>query len=236
MNKLTACIRGAIAALTVATLLGCSSTPAPPDWKLNAQGAAERAVAAYLEGRQRVDQAETARLRAEIARTGDLALMARVELLRCAAQVASLDPSACTAFDALRQDAQPPELAYARYLEGKLAADDVALLPATQQASARALLTVPAASGGSPVVGAIDDPMARLVAAGVWFRAGRASPALVELAVSTASSQAWSRPLLAWLLVQKRSAESAGDRATAGKANRRIELLQSGGVVAPVRP
>ena len=111
MNKLTASIRGAIAALVVASMLGCSSTPAPPDWKLNAQGAAERAVAAYLEGRQRVDQAETARLRAEIARTGDLALMARVELLRCAAQVASLDPSACTAFDALRQDAQPPELA-----------------------------------------------------------------------------------------------------------------------------
>ncbi|MDL1863285.1 hypothetical protein FBR04_19980 [Betaproteobacteria bacterium PRO7] len=75
---------------------------------------------------------------------------------------------------------------------------------------------------------AIEDPLARLVAAGVVFRANRATPATIALAIETASAQGWRRPLLAWLNVQLLRAEKAGDRAEAERLRRRIGLVQGG--------
>lgn len=231
--------RAMVAAVWTSALLalgGCASKPVTPDWLLNAQGAAERAVTAYLEGKARVAQAEATRLRGEVARTGDLALLARTELLQCAAHVASLDFAPCSGFDAVQQDASAAGRAYARYLTGVFAPADVALLPSAQQAPASALQATDARRGeggadGVGVVKAVADPLSRLVAAGVWFRAGQGSPALMDLAADTASEQGWSRPLLAWLEVHARHAEATGDRATAERAHRRIDLVLSGRAV-----
>ncbi len=101
------------------TLPGCASGPPAPDWQVNARGALERAVAAYFDGNSRVEGAEFARARAEVGRTGQAALVARAELVRCASRVASLVVEACDAFEALRQDAPAPERAYADYLAGR---------------------------------------------------------------------------------------------------------------------
>jgi hypothetical protein len=54
--------------------------------------------------------------------------------------------------------------------------------------------------------------------------------------VDTASSQGWSRPLLAWLQVQARHAESAGDAVEARRVRRRIELVLNGGALPPAAP
>jgi hypothetical protein len=72
----------------------------------------------------------------------------------------------------------------------------------------------------------IDDPLARLVAAGVLFQGGRANPAAMALAAETAAAQGWRRPLLAWLGAQLALAEKAGDTANAAQLRRRIELVQ----------
>ena len=70
---------------------------------------------------------------------------------------------------------------------------------------------------------------ARLVAAGVLFQAGRASPDLLALAVDTASAQGWRRPLLAWLGVQARRAEAAGAVDEAARIRRRMALVGANG-------
>ena len=57
---------------------------------MNAQGAAQKAIEAYLSGNARVEKLEWDRARAEVARTGRPDLLARLELMRCAAQVLSL--------------------------------------------------------------------------------------------------------------------------------------------------
>ena len=61
--------------------------------------------------------------------------------------------------------------------------------------------------------------------AGVLLRQGRASPALVARAVDTASEQGWRRPLLAWLGVQARLAEQAGQTGEAARIRRRMDLV-----------
>ena len=229
-------LRTALVAIGLAALGACASKTPAPEWQMNAQGAAERAVAAYLAGNTRVEALEFEHMRREIARTGDTTLMARAELLRCATRVASLVFEPCERFELLRSDAALPERAYADYLTGRVAAQSIALLPARQQAPASRLLPGAAVSGADVVVlAAIDDPLARLVAAGVWLQAGQGHPAVMAVAVDTASAQGWSRPLLAWLQVQARHAELGGDTAQAQRLRRRIELVLSAGAPA-VKP
>lgn len=212
-----------LAPFALVLLVACGSNPPPPDWALNSQGALERAGSAWLAGNTRVADVEFARARTELARTGQPERLARAELLRCAWQVASLQMDDCPAYQALAADAALAEQAYARYLLAKPQAGDAALLPEPQRPVAQALLAGQAAAPPNT-----PDPLARLVAAGVLLRAGQASPAVVAEAVDTASTQGWSRPLLAWLQVQARVAEQAGDRDTAERARRRAALV--GGV------
>ena len=75
---------------------------------MSADSTAQRAVAAFLQGKQRLEKLEFERARAATARTGDPVLLARLELLHCAAQVASLKLGLCAAFEALRPDAGAP--------------------------------------------------------------------------------------------------------------------------------
>src|SRR5438876_555838 len=69
------------------------------------------------------------------------------------------------------------------------------------------------------------EPLARLVAFGIQLRAGTITPQGIAAAVDIASSQGWRRPLLAWLGVQLKRAQDAGDSETAARLKRRIELV-----------
>ena len=201
-------------------LSGCASGPKPADWQLSSKSALERAQAAYLEGNNRVELAEMAKARSEIASTGKVDLMARAELLACASRVASLVFEPCAGFEKLRQDAPLAEVAYADYLAGKLQPKDAVLLPKNQQISALANINT-----AQTAIISIADPMALLVASGVALQAGRASPAVVQAAVDAASSQGWKRPLLAWLGVQLKLAEAGLDSVEAARLQRRIALV-----------
>ena len=93
-----------------------------------------------------------ARARAEVARTGQVALVARLELLRCATRVASLVVEPCAGFDALAQDAAPADQAYARYLSGTASKPACTRLstpaakPGASSNTERLILTMPWAS------------------------------------------------------------------------------------------
>jgi hypothetical protein len=206
-------------------LAACASGPPPPDWQMNAQSSLQRAVQAQLAGNDRVAAAEFERARGEIARTGRPELMARAELMRCAATVAALQFEPCTAFERLRADAAPAEQAYAAYLAGTLAPPQLPLLPAPQQP-----LAAPprGAEADLAALRATADPLSRLVGAALWLRGGRASTGVLAEAVDTASGQGWRRPLLAWLQLMQRQAEQAGQAAEAARLGRRIELVLQG--------
>ena len=207
--------------IAAAMLAACASGPPVPEWQDNAKSALDRGTEAYLEGNTRAAEVEFTRARQEIGRTGRLDLMARGELVRCAAQVASLVFETCTGYEKFKPDAAAPERAYAEYLAGRITSEDVASLPPQHRAVATA-----SAEGASASLRGIEDPLSRLVASGVLFQSGRASPDAVALAAETASSQGWRRPLLAWLGVQLALAEKAGDNAEAERLRRRIAVAQ----------
>lgn len=238
MRRPPGCAIRLTAVLVAAFLAACAVKPVPPAWRMDAQAAMDQSLDAYLTGNARLEAAETNRARAEIARAGRPDLLARAELMRCAAQVAALVFEPCTGYERHRIDAAAPEQAYADYLAARLHADQVPLLPTAHHAAARWVPGSPAA----PLLASIDDPLARLIAAAVILQrqlapdAGTSvtrplpEPALLAVAVDTASAQGWRRPLLAWLHLQARDAQARGDAALAAAAQRRIALVSGGGL------
>jgi hypothetical protein len=176
-------------------LAACSSAPPPPDWQANAAGSLQVFQSRYLAGEQKAADDAFAFARSELAATGRADLVARAELIRCAAQVASLVFEPCTGFEALRADAGAEERSYADYLEGR----------------------VPRAASG--------EPFSQLVAYGVQMRTTSITPQGIDAAVDISSAQGWRRPLLAWLGVQLKRAEAAGDSETAARLKRRMQLV-----------
>lgn len=194
-------------------LAGCASHPAPPSWQPNAKDALDGFTDDYLRGNTGAANAEFARARRETSSTGRPDLVAQVELVRCAVLAASLEFDDCPGFAALAPEATPQQRAYAVYLAGRWQELDVAALPEQHR----------------PVVGAasiadIADPLAKLVAAGALFKAGRIAPGDIAAATETASSQGWRRPLLMWLGVAQKRAEAVGDTAAVEHIKRRIAL------------
>ncbi|MDO8249253.1 MAG: hypothetical protein Q7T78_05970, partial [Rhodoferax sp.] len=82
-------------------LTACASKPAPPDWQANAFAALKGFSSAYLNGNTRLADFEFARAKTEISSTGRADLLARAELTRCAARVASLEFDNCAAYQPL---------------------------------------------------------------------------------------------------------------------------------------
>jgi hypothetical protein len=203
-----------LAALGVLLAAACAGGPPPPDWQLEAHGALEHYKAAYLKGDAQSAALEFARARKELASTGRAELVAKAELTRCALETASLAFDDCPGFAPLAADAGAAARAYAAYLSGRWEGLDASLLPAAQRSIV---------AGGRAAQ--IEDSLSRLVAAGVLMRTERIAPPDIAAAIEAASSQAWRRPLLAWLGVEEQRARAAGDADAAARIRRRIELV-----------
>ncbi|TQK03293.1 hypothetical protein [Herbaspirillum sp. SJZ107] len=199
--------------MLVLALAGCASKPQPPSWQPSARDALDGYTDAWLKGDTPAADAEFARARRETASTGRFDRVAQAELVRCAVQVAALETD-CPGFAAIAPDATPAQRAYAAYLEGRWQGLDAGLLPAQHR---------PVVASGT--LAGVADPLARLVAAGALLRAGRLTPADIGVAVETASEQGWRRPLLAWLGVQEKRAQAAGDGAAVERVRKRIALV-----------
>jgi hypothetical protein len=198
-------------------LAACGNKPRQPDWLVNADSAQERYERAYLSGRDRVASAEFTRLRSELASTAQPGLVARAELTRCAVQLASLDLAPCAGFEPLRRDASDVERAYADFLAGTLAPENAKLLPEHYRA-------VAGGQGGAAALKGIQDPLPRLVAAGVLLRTEKADPEVLQIAADSASEQGWRRAVMGWLGAQALRAEKAGAAEEAARLRRRLQL------------
>jgi len=190
---------GVRSCLATIVLAGCAGAPPPPDWQANAHAALAAFERHYLAGEAKLAEQQFARAKRELSRTGRGDALARAELVRCAVRAASLEFDDCPAFERLRADAGPEEIAYAEFLAGR-----------RERAAS-------------------EEPLSRLVAAAVRFRSATATPAEIANAVEIASAQGWRRPLLAWLGVQARRAEAAGDAAALASIRRRIAYLSEEG-------
>lgn len=199
----------------VSLLAACASHTPPPDWLLRADAARDAHARFWLEGRDKLADGQLAAAREAVRRTGDASVMARIELHACAVRIAALAADDCPNFTVLADDADRREQVYGDYLGGRLADADLGLLPEAQAMAWRN----PAA------LKEIADPLSRLLAAALLFRAGRLTPEGIALAIDTASVQGWRRPLLAWLTVERERRQRGGDAEGAAVIERRLSRI-----------
>jgi hypothetical protein len=202
-----------------ACLVACAAQPTP-EWQVNAHGALQRATRAYLEGADRVADAEWRTAHNELTRTAQPSHVFHGALVRCAVEQSALQTHACTPAVADQQRAVATDAAYTRYLAAMATPADVPLLPIAHQAVASALL-----NGGSVDFSEIKDPLSRLVAVSVVLQKQGPHEALLQTAVDTASAQGWRKPLLVWLKLQAQHARQQGNMALAQTAQQRIAVL-----------
>ena len=208
------------AALIALACAGCSVAPTPA-WRADAHDALESFTDTYLKGDTKLAERYFSESRAAVAGTGRPDLVARMELIRCGVGTAALDFDACAGYESIQADATETDRAYAGFLAGKFEQQAGAKLPPQYEAIAGEK----DADAQNRALRKIKDPVSRLVASGALFRAGRLSPEGIATALDTASEQAWRRPLLAYLNVQAKLAESAGDTAALEVIRKRIELI-----------
>ncbi len=149
---------------------------------------------AVVKGDARAAALEFDRAVVDLRSTGRGDMVARAELVRCAARAASLEFDNCPGFEKLRADAGAEELAYAEYLAGR--------------------------AERAPT----EDVLSKLVSYGVKLNSNKITPPEIASAIDISSAQGWRRPLLAWLGVQEKRAEAAGDREALERIRRRIAL------------
>ncbi len=203
-------------------LCACASGPAVPDWQAQSQSALENFRQRYLEGDSSGAARTFARAKAALASTGKPELVAKAELVRCALGVAALDFDACKEYEARRMDATREDLSYGNFVDGTPKDPEaVQLLPSQYHEVA----TAHDDQSRAKALARIADPVSRLVAAGASFRQSRLTPEGVAMAVDTASAQGYRRPLLAYLNVQAKQAQAAGDTAAEDAIRKRIEIV-----------
>lgn len=202
-------------------LAGCSSAPPPADWKMNAVSLLDHAQQSWLEGDTQTAELAMQKARDAIAQSGRIDLLARAELAACASHIASLDFSACSAYDKLAPDASADDQAYARFLAADWSRIDAKSIPAHYAD----LISAKDDAKANQATMEIKAPLPRLIAAALLFRGGRAQPATLNAAIDSASERGWRRPLLAWLEVQRKRALASGDADSAKLLQRRIDLI-----------
>ena len=193
----------------------------PPEWQSQSHASLERFRQQYLEGNSRLAERSFADAKAAVAATGRPELVARLELVRCALGTAVLDVDACSGFESTRSDATAEDQAYADFVSGHLREQDARRLPSQY----RGVATAHDEAARNRAMQQIEDPVSRLVAAGALFRLAQLSPEGLGTAVATASAQGYRRPLLAYLNVQAKRAEAAGDSAALQSIQKRIDLV-----------
>ena len=215
-------MRRASLMLLMLVLYACAGGPAVPDWQSQSQYALENFRQRYLEGDSSGAARAFARAKAALASTGKPALVVKAELVRCALGVAALDFDACKEYEARRSDATPEDLAYGAFVDGVLEDPQATQLLPSQY---REIATAQSDPSRDKALARIADPVSRLVAAGALFRQSKLTPAAVSMAVDTASAQGYRRPLLAYLNVQAKHAQSAGNAAAEEAIRKRIEIV-----------
>jgi hypothetical protein len=210
-----------LAPLVALLLAACAGKPRLPDWQADAHDALEKYQKHYFEGRTAVAQRQLEQARLAVARSGRLDMAARTELYRCAIGTAAIDFDKCGEVQERLADATPEDRAYAAFLLGNWHEVDVKKLPSQY----RAVVEAQSDAAQNKAIPRIEDPVSRLIAAGVLLKTARITPETVNVAVDTASAQGYRRPLLAWLNIQARFAQAANDIVSLEKIRRRIDFV-----------
>jgi hypothetical protein len=207
-------------------LAGCGAKPAPV-WIAAGHKQLETFKQDFLTGREpAITEIHFRKAVEEIKKGGDADLLGKAWLTRMALQVAVREePEEGEYLKTEAVEAVPANRNFYRFLKGDAATVDVSLLPESYRPFLMAFRSGDAAKAAVAIV-AIEDPLSRLIAAGLAVRHGLEMEVILRTAVEIASQNGWKRAMLAWLERLKSSYEAAGDAAKASAIRSRIDMMK----------
>ncbi|MCE5282805.1 MAG: hypothetical protein LLG93_11955 [Deltaproteobacteria bacterium] len=205
---------------------GCGGSRPAPAWFASGHQQLETFKTDFLTGRATlIVETHFQKAVEEIKKGGDLDLLGKAWLTRMALQRAVLEEMGEEEIRKIEAaQAVPANDNFHRFLAGD-PRTDASLLPAPYQPFLAALQGGNAQAAAAAVAG-IDDPLSRLIAAGLALQGRLETEALLQRAVETASQNGWKRALLAWLKRLGSFYEASGEAAKAATVRQRIALIQ----------
>lgn len=207
-------------------ICACGSATPVPDWKDNAYTQLDAYKTSFLTGKEESTEPHFVKARREIAAGNDLSLLIIAYLTKYALHTASLESFDSSDFAKLyRLEPNLSDMAYCHFLKGNFSAVDIKELPVRYAGVLKAAsdrdLTMAARE-----IAAVDDPLSRLIACGVWVRYLPSDEIILQIGISTASANGWRRPLWAYLNKLQAYYLEKGDRNKAAATKERLELLK----------
>ncbi len=208
-------------------LTGCGSKPAPV-WIAAGHQQLGNFKQDFLIGREPpITEIHFKKAVEEIKKGGDIDLLGKVWLTRMALQIAVLrEPEDGDYLKVEAVESIPANRNYYLFLKGGVAKVDLLLLPEPYRPLWAALQSGDAPKAANAIA-AINDPLSRLIAAGLAVRHKLETEAILQTAVETASQNGWKMALLAWLERLKSFYEAAGSAEKALAIESRIEIMSS---------
>lgn len=212
--------------LMVIMVTACGGSVQTPGWQNKASVYLEDYKLHFLSGKESAAEPHFMKARKELAAGNDLNLLATAYLTKYALQAACLESFDTADFAKLyRLEPDPSQLAYCHFLKGNFTAVDLKVFPARYAGVVKAALAKDAALAAREI-SAIDDPLSRLVACGIWVRFQSCDENIVEIATKTAAANGWRRPLWAYLEKQQTCYLERGEPGKAQAIKLRLEMLK----------
>lgn len=209
-------------------LAGCTSSKPAPVWIASGHQQLENFKTDFLTGRAPlVTELHFNKAIEEIKKGGDLDLLGKAWLTRMALQVAVLGKIEDGDYR-LIEAAQtvPANRNFYLFISGEAARVEGFLLP-EQYRPFLAVLKSGEAGQAERTIAAIEDPLSRLIAAGLAVRHRLVTEAILRTAVETAAHEGWKKALVAWLDRLQAFHEAAGETAKAATIRQRLDLIKS---------
>ena len=219
--------RAIILFFLVMLFVACGGSKPIRDWVNISHSQMETFKNHALTGRTQTADVHFKKAIEEIKKSGNIDLLAKAYLTKMAVQTALSEET--NADDFLRVDAVESfneNKSYYFFLAGEFERVDEKVLPAVYRPLQNALRKGQAFVETQKLLDKIDDPLSRLIAAGIFVRTGKADEAVLRTAVDTASEQGWKKALILYLGRLRSYYDQKGQTAKAAAVRARLALIE----------
>lgn len=206
---------------------GCAVNPRP-SWIATGERHLERFKNSFLTyGHGELAERHFMSALEEIKKSGNLDLIEKAWLTRMALQVAVLEEMDEKDYLETAAVRRVPENGnFYIFLKGDISEVEIKDLPEQYGDFGRALFMRDVLKSGKAMEAIKDEPVSRLIAAGIAVKSGIESETIIQTAVNTASVNGWKAALIIWLERLAAFYDAAGEGGKAGDVRRRIELIK----------
>ncbi len=219
--------KNVILLIIVISFLGCGGSKQIPDWINDSFNNLESFKENYVSGKDRIAEVQFKKAIDEIKKSGRLEILGKAYLTKYAVHIAVLESFDDT--DYLTIDALQPVLknrTFYNFLKGSFDRIDENLLPRQYGGVIKVFRN---GKPGDAVheISRIEDPLSKLIAAGILIQKNAYDEEILKVAIDTASRRGWKKALIAYLEKLQLLYEKKKETEKAVNITQRIQLLKN---------